>query len=611
MPESPSVGFQITSDPDRTTAEAPTSGAAVRERGGAYRLVFVADLDPQAPAPDWQAGDRIWDVDANTFAERMAEHGPTLTISVPGLDGERTEVEWTADALDAFTPAGIAERVPALKAAAAAQSALADAPGGSLDSLREALRATGVAGADALASAVAARSGDSAPRPSDDDGSLDALFGMVAFDGDDASAPPKSSALGALVDAASEPEGDVDRAAAQRVSDDLAGRLRRTLAAIVEHEDVRRAEAAWRGLRMLVKRMAFRHGARLSVLAAPKSALAEAVHFQVLLPEYESGSEKTPLAAVLLDHAVEATSADLAALGDLAASGASLQVPVVVSAAPAFFGLDAPTDFSKLPPATALLQQPEYATFRTLRGRPDAAFLTLAVPPFLLRHAYGDEHPDKAHGVAGGERLWGGGALLVGLAMAEAHKARGWPTAAAGQAVGDLPVRNTRMGAMPLAATFGDSVLADLARAGVLGFSGPLRTDRAVMGPPASAAVAADSESAAQTSFSAAVMTALASHRALVIGPACAGLEPDAAIQEIDRRFRAFLRGDDGPVADDAVTVQYLDEHDTEASRTYGVRLRPPRTTLPHPVGIVFGVEVPTATPDARPTQSAEPGDAA
>ena len=89
-----------------------------------------------------------------------------------------------------------------------------------------------------------------------------------------------------------------------------------------------------------------------------------------------------------------------------------------------------------------------------------------------------------------------------------------------------------------------------------------------------------------------------------MIGQACAGLEPEAALQEIDRRFRAFLRGDGGPVDEDAVTVQYLDEHDTETSRTYGVRLRPPRAVLPHPVGIVFGVEVPTAKP-------AEPADAA
>ena len=53
-------------------------------------------------------------------------------------------------------------------------------------------------------------------------------------------------------------------------------------------------------------------------------------------------------------------------------------------------------------------------------------------------------------------------------------------------------------------------------------------------------------------------------------------------------------------VGEDAVTVQHLDEHETETSRTYGVRLRPPRAVLPQPVGVVFGVEVPKApAPDA------------
>ncbi len=602
MPKSPTVGFQITSDPDRTTATAPTGGATERERGGAFRLTLVSDLDPQAAPPDWAEGDRVWDVDANTFAERMREHGPRLEVAVPGLDGERLSLAWTADALDAFTPAGLVSRIPALAAAAQAQAALDEASHGglSLDALRERLRQAGVAGADDLAAAVAARPSGSLSQPAGDS-ALDALLGMVALDPDDPS-PPTNPLLDALVGASSEPS-DVDRAAATRVAADVAGQLRRTLAAIVEHPDVRRAEAAWRGLKLLVDRLAFRKGARLSVLAAPKASLAQAVHHQVLLAEYAHGLDKTPLAAVVLDHAVETTSADLAALGDVAASGASLQVPVVVSAAPAFFGLDAPTDFSRLPPAVALLQQPEYAAFRSLRTRPDAAFLTLAVPPFLLRHAYGPEHPDKAHGVEGGDRLWGGGALLVGLAMAAAHRERGWPTAAGGQTVADLPVRATRMGAMPLAAAFGESVLNDLARAGVLAFSGPLRTDRAVLGPPATAAVVdASDEARARASLPAAVFTALASHRALTIGPACAGLAPEAAIAEIDRRFRAFVRGDGGPVEDDAVTVQHLDEHDTAASRTYGVRLRPPRAVLPHPVGVVFGVEVPNA--------SAEPADA-
>ncbi|MEM0964379.1 MAG: type VI secretion system contractile sheath small subunit, partial [Bacteroidota bacterium] len=250
MSDSSFVGFQITSDPDVTTSEASTGGAREREPGGAFRLFLVSDLDPQAPVESWEGESRAWDVDANTFADRMREHGPRLEVQVPGLRGERTTLAWSADALDAFTPAGIAQRVPGLAAVTAAQHALRGAPGGTLDALRERLRETGIDGADQLAAAVVARptSGSASGRPADDDGSLDALLGMVDLGGADAPpSTPKNPALSALVEAASEPAGEIDRGAATRVADGLADRLRQTLAAVVEHPDVRRAEAAWRG----------------------------------------------------------------------------------------------------------------------------------------------------------------------------------------------------------------------------------------------------------------------------------------------------------------------------------------------------------------------------
>ena len=589
MSESPSVGFTITSDPDTTSVAAPAHRASEREAGGAFRLFLVSDLDPQGVVEDWTEGERAWDVDANTFADRMREHGPRLEVPV-GDEGSRHALAWTADALDAFTPAGIAQRVPTLASVAQAHSALEDAAAGriDLDVLRTRLQESGVASADALGDAVVAKA--SSQKAPDDDGSLDTLLGMVALDGDDA--PPENPIVGSLVEAASSSGPSIDRDSARRLAEDLGSRLRGTIATLIEDETVRRAEAAWRGLKLLVDRLNFRKGARLSVLAAPKDALAEAVHYQILLPEYDHGTSRTPLATILLDHEITATSNDLNMLGDLAASGASLQVPVVASAAPIFFGLEAATDFSKLPPTTALLQQQPYARFQSIRKRPEASQLALAVPPFLLRPAYGKDHVDKAFGLSGGERLWGGAALLVGMAMAEAHKSRGWPVAGGGQAVPDLEVRNTRMGAMPLAASFSDSILDDLARAGILGFAGPLRTDRAVMGPPASTATPADAsgEARARATFPAAVTSALASHRALTVGPECAGLGIEAAIAEIERRFRSFLGS---TTAEDAVTVQHLEEHDSETSRTYGVRLRPPREIMPHPVGIVFGVEVP------------------
>ena len=615
MSASPLVGFEITSDPDRTVAGAPSaSGAAVRDAGRPVRFVLVADLDPHAPEPDWNAGSRIRAVDAATFADVLRAWSPQLDVSVAdhlGSDsGGHRDVAWTVDALDALAPAGIVRRVPALAAVAAARAAISEARSGalSLDALRARLHESGVGGADALADAVRVQPAAGAPRaaphaePGDD--SLDRLLGLVALDGPAPPAP--SGALDALVGAAvGASASGIDAGAADRVLADLDARLRAQTVAVLDHPDVRRLDAAWRGLKFLVDRLAFRKGARLDVLAAAKGELADALHAQILLPEHADGAARVPLAAVVVDHAFEATSADLAALADLAATGASLQVPVVASVAPAFFGLDGPTDLSRLPPAQTHLERPEYAAFRSLRTRSEAAFLALALPPFILRPAFGPELPDRVHGVEGGAVLWGGGALLVAAAMAAQHAATGWPTADAGVVVENLTVRKTRMGALPLAAAFGDSVLQDLARAGLVGLSGPLQTDRAVLGPPVTVALPEDatSDARARVSLPAAVFAAIASHRALSMGDELAGADEADTLAGIEARFRALLSaaGPHGgvsggaPLSDDAVTVQTMPEHDTATLRTFAVRLWPPPAVLADAVGAVFGVNVPTA----------------
>ena len=615
MSASPLVGFEITSDPDRTVAGAPSaSGAALRDTGRPVRFMLVADLDPHAPEPDWDAGSRVRAVDAATFADVLRTWSPRLDVSVAdhlgGVTGGHRDVAWTVDALDALAPAGVVRRVPALAAVAAARAAIAEARSGalSLDALRARLHESGVGGADALADAVRARpaSTQAAPHAEEPgDSGLDRLLGLVALE---PPAPPAvpSGALDALIGAAvGQSTSGVDAAAADRVLADLDARLRAQIVAVLDHPDVRRLDAAWRGLKFLVDRLAFRKGARLDVLAASKGDLADAVHAQILLPEHADGAARVPLAAVVVDHAFEATSADLAALADLAATGASLQVPIVASAAPAFFGLDGPTDLSRLPPAQTHLERPEYAAFRSLRTRSEAAFLALALPPFVLRPAFGPDLPDRAHGVEGGAVLWGGGALLVAAAMATQHAATGWPTADAGAVVADLTVRKTRMGALPLAAAFGDSVLQDLARAGLVGLSGPLQTDRAVLGPPVTVALPDDAtpDARARVSLPAAVFAAIASHRALSMGDELAGADEADALAGIESRFRALLSaagphgGASGgaPLPDDAVTVQTMPEHDTPAQRTFAVRLWPPPAVLADSVGAVFGVNVPTA----------------
>ncbi len=578
-----SVGFTITSDPDRTAVEAPVGGT---ERAGARRVrfLYVADLDPQGTGSPSEA--TTWSVDASSLADVWRERAPGLDVTVPDHlgGGERRSVAWRLDAADALTPAGLVRRVPELAAVAAARDALANARGGALSDLRTRLAETGLPGADALADAVARRE-TPAPEAAGSD-ALDRILGMVG----DAPAPT-GGVLDALVGAASGSSSDVDGAAAARAADDLGRRLAAQVVAVLDHPDVQRAEAAWRGLQFLVQRLSFRDGARLDVLAASKANLDETLHHAVLLPEHADGASRDPLVAILVGHDVSATSADFALLGELAATGASLQVPVVVTAAPGFFGFESPTDLTRMPPVGPLLDQTAYAAFRSLRARQDAAFLVVAVGAFVLRPAWGDAFPDRAHRIDGGGIVWGGAALLVGAAMAARHAATGWPTAGAGIAVEGLHVRSTRMGAMPLSASFSESVLMDLARAGFTAFAGPLNTDKAVMGSPSTVARPADGshEAASQSRLPTAVVSALAAHEAMRIGPACGVPDGEATRAAVEARFRAWM----GTTDDDAVTVQLLDEHDTETTRTLGVRLRPPPSILPGGVGVVLGVECP------------------
>jgi hypothetical protein len=71
---------------------------------------------------------------------------------------------------------------------------------------------------------------------------------------------------------------------------------------------------------------------------------------------------------------------------------------------------------------------------------------------------------------------------------------------------------------------------------------------------------------------------------------------------EIDARLRQFL---DGSPDADAVTVQHLEQHEQEDSRTYGIRLRPPRAVLPVQTGLVLGATIPKSAPDPESTEPA------
>jgi type VI secretion system protein ImpC len=587
------IGLTVTSDPETTRIESAAPGLRQREGLGPVRLLYVADLHPGRPAPEPAEGGHRHTLDGARFAEFLAEQRPAVEVSVENHLGEapaRLSVTLEVDRLDALTPGGLAQRVPALRRARALRDALADARA-SRDALRQRLReeaGMGEAEADALVQALAA--GARGEPSSGGDSALDRLLGLVDFEGNGAppAASPSGSVLDTLVGAVSGSESaEIDRAAAGRLAADLDARLARQTDALLNAPEVRALEAAWRGLKFLVDRADFRGGLRLEVLAASKEDLGGALVRDVLWPEHEHGAERPPLAAIVLGHAYGHTPPEVEALADLASTGASLQVPVVASVDAAFFGFERPTDLSRLPVLRQHLATEAYLGFRKLRQSPDAQFLTLATPPFLLR---------EPHALGGGEQetgtLWGGGALLAGAALLAAHMRTGWPCRLAEQRVEDLPVRKTRMGALPLAASFSDRYIADFAEAGVFAFRGALNRDHAEPGLPAVVRQpdrdAEPADARAHATLPAAVFSALAAHRVLRVQEELTGMEEGPAAEALEQRLRSFL----GTADADAVTIQYLPEHDTDDTRTFGVRVWPPRAVLPHPVGVILGATV-------------------
>ncbi len=599
------VGIRITSDPETTRMGEPGAEATPREAVLPLRLLLVADLAPEA-RPSWRQDALVRRVDAHGFAEVLETTAPTLRLDVPNrlsLQPTSLEIALRFRSLKDFTPEGIARQVPALARLLAIRTEVhgVRSKGTDRETFRARLAEAGVdaASADALYGQLTAPPPKPTP-PRDPDDPLDRLLGMVdAGDNTPGDGADEPAGLGAaLADAVSDSGPRIARSAADEIVDDFDRKLGAQLRAVLEHPDFRRLEAAWRGLKFLVDRLPPRRPVLLDVLPAPREALAEALYYQVLVPEHEA-EHAAPLSAVLLGFAYDHSQADVAALEDLAETGASLQAPVIASVSPAFFGLDGPGDETPLPLVPQMTAGPAYIHWTKLREREDAGFVALAYPPLLLRAPYGPDNPAKAFPLEEEGYLWGGGALAVGAAIADSFAETGWPTHLAGRALGDLPVRPTGRGRTPLAALLPEDKAAELADAGLVVLTGTADRDtlRVAHAPNLARPQTFDdpektAHAAAHATLGCGLFTARAAHRMLALP---AELDPADSVEakraQIVARLRAFL----GDAPEDAVAAEPVPDAEIEGHDLFAVRVQPPRSVLAHPVHLAVGLPVPNA----------------
>ncbi|HEX7070060.1 MAG TPA: type VI secretion system contractile sheath large subunit [Rhodothermales bacterium] len=596
------VGIRITSDPDTTRVERPTAESRHRRVQLPLRLMVASDLAPGYEGPPFR------DVDSSSFGDVMASLSPRLRIDVQnhiGRSPAHLELELSFRSMNDLRPERIARAIPAVATLLAVRSALDDLGAGKIDAGEFKLRLD-EAGIDSDWTDSILRSLTPAPRPdrpsatrtpvASGDDAIDRLLGMIDVPGaapdvtDPTPAAGSSGLFEALLGAATGSQSTRSTApdGASVLASDLDESIGRQVLAVLEHPDFRRLEAAWRGLRFLIDRLDFRRDVMLDVLPAGREDLSEAVYNHVLMPEHRGSGDRPPLAALLVGHQFDASSSDVALLEDLAETGASLQIPVLASAAPSFFGVATGRGLEKLPPLRQHLSGPQWIAWQKLRDREEALNLALAVPGVLARNRYGPEDPAHGLSLEESEDLWIGGAYVVAAAIARSFTTTGWPTHIRGMAAGveGLPLRRDSRGAVSTAAILSEDRQADFAEAGFVVVGCRLNRDDAfpVYAPTVRRAEAFDdpasrAEASEHASLPARLFLARVAQYALAFENELAeGGDLESARTEVHSRFRALMG------EDDAVDVEAVGEGQL------AIRLRPPASILEEPVSLVLGM---------------------
>ena len=226
--ESNEVGMYVSADPNRTETEQPHTSGAREVSGLPFRILLVSDLVPSSTPDDWSTGDYVQQVNANRFADIMAEMAPRLSLEVRNTLGAAPQT-WDLDLsfpdLEAFEPESLARQVEPTAQLLDVRDLVEKVGDGSidLDTFRARLDEMGV-DMDWAEDLYQTLAGEDEPEDPDEstgagggegDESLDRLMGMVDVEeGDDESSStqePAESANGDIASDAVDALMDADR----------------------------------------------------------------------------------------------------------------------------------------------------------------------------------------------------------------------------------------------------------------------------------------------------------------------------------------------------------------------------------------------------------------
>jgi type VI secretion system protein ImpC len=367
---------------------------------------------------------RIYQIDRDNFSEVLSRLQVELRIPLFGPDSPPVVLRFSD--LDDFHPDRVFDRVEAFDA---------------LKETRQSLKDPAIVAAIAKHVVTAANPAEPPPaaKSSQPSGNLLQRIIDAAEDRSPVESARPPSAVEDFVRQTAKPYSVPNAHPAQvellaRVDQAIGELIRR----ILHHPDFQALEAAWRGLHFLVSNLETDDNLKLYVLDISKSELtadisATGVQKLLVKQSLETGDSK-PWSLLAGDFTFDDTSDDAALLGGLAKLAKAAGAPFIATAHPRLLGCDSlaaapdPDDW-KLPSDSSSLE-----AWAALRKLPEAAYVGLALPRFLLRLPYGKEtepierfefeevEPVPKHE----EYLWGNPCYACVYLIAQAFSQNGW-----------------------------------------------------------------------------------------------------------------------------------------------------------------------------------------
>ena len=411
-----------------------------------FRIAILGDFSGRANRGLSESGDalasrRPRQIDRDNFDSVLAKIAPRLELAPAGEDGFRISLRF-AD-LEDFHPDRVFERVEIFRklretrqklsdsatfAKTASELGLVTKPPSSEKSPQAVARQVSPADIrsvvsgnllDEMVEATEGRAEEHPPKRTDE---WAALLKEIVAPHVVAKADPLQAKLVALIDKATSAQ----------------------MAALLHAPDFQALEAAWRAVFFLVRRVETDSRLKLFLFDISKQELAAdlragvdlsstGIH-QLLVQQTVGTPGAEPWSVIAGNFTFGPTWEDVELLARIAKVAASAGAPFVAGASPRFLGCDSAVDLPDVRPGKTQMSAETTASWQSLRGSPEARFVGLTLPRFLLRLPYGrDTEPVELFQFeeildpsAHENYLWGNTAFACVLLLAESFAEQGW-----------------------------------------------------------------------------------------------------------------------------------------------------------------------------------------